>query len=139
MEFKAEWLDIVKEARNNAYTPYSGFKVGAYLTTKDGREFKGCNVENAAYGPTICAERTALVSAVAAGYRPGDFDKIVVMTDSAEPSSPCGVCRQVMKELCDGDMPVFMTNTKGDWKQGTVDDLLPASFSGEDITNDKRI
>ncbi|KAA1040073.1 cytidine deaminase [Macrococcus equipercicus] len=136
MEFKQEWLEEVLTARSRAYTPFSHFKVGAYLVTKDGRAFYGCNVENAAYGPTICAERTALVSAIAQGYRPGDFKMIVVATGADKPSSPCGVCRQVMKELCDDDMPVLMTNTAGDVIESTVAELLPNGFSGKDLTND---
>lgn len=136
MEFQQIWLDHVLQARSKAYTPYSNFNVGAYLITKDGRAFDGCNVENAAYGEAICAERTALVSAIAAGYRPGDFKAIVVSTDTPVPSSPCGACRQVLKELCDDDMPVFMTNTNGDVIQKTVAELLPLGFSGKDLTDD---
>jgi cytidine deaminase len=136
MEFKQQWLQEAIKARSKAYTPFSNFKVGAYLVTKDGRAFHGCNVENAAYGPTICAERTALVSAIAQGYQPGDFEFIVVVTGADKPSSPCGVCRQVMKELCDDQMPVFMTNTAGEVINSTVDELLPYGFSGKDLAND---
>lgn len=116
-----------------AHAPYSNFKVGAYLITKDGKAFDGCNVENAAYGDCICAERTALVSAIADGYKPGDFEVLVITTDTDTPSSPCGSCRQVIKELCDDDMPVFLTNVKGDVIARTVDDLLPLGFSGKDL------
>ncbi|MCO4095593.1 cytidine deaminase [Macrococcoides canis] len=133
MEFKLEWLEGVIRAQQKAYAPYSNFKVGAYLITKDGKAFDGCNVENAAYGDCICAERTALVSAIADGYKPGDFEVLVVTTDTEHPSSPCGSCRQVIKELCDDDMPVFLTNVKGDVIERTVDDLLPLGFSGKDL------
>ncbi|GGB04628.1 cytidine deaminase [Macrococcus hajekii] len=133
MEFRQEWLHEVRKAQKKAYVPYSKFKVGAYLLTKDGKDFHGCNVENAAYGEAICAERTALVSAIAQGYQPGDFAAITVTTDAAEPSSPCGACRQVLKELCDDDMPVFMTNPAGDIIKMTVAELLPLGFSGKDL------
>ncbi|TDL98140.1 cytidine deaminase [Macrococcus brunensis] len=133
MEFKQEWYEEVRNAQKNAYTPYSKFNVGAYLVAKDGTTFHGCNVENAAYGEAICAERTALVSAIAKGYRPGDFAAIVVTTDTEKPSSPCGACRQVINELCDDDMPVFMTNHTGDVIERTVADLLPLGFSGKDL------
>ena len=133
MEFKQELYEEVRKAQKNAYTPYSKFNVGAYLIAKDGTAFHGCNVENAAYGEAICAERTALVSAVAKGYRPGDFAAIVVTTDTDKPSSPCGACRQVINELCDDDMPVYLTNHNGDVIERTVADLLPLGFSGKDL------
>lgn len=133
MIFQKEWLDEVKKARLKAYVPYSKFKVGAYLIAKDGNTFHGCNVENAAYGDAICAERTALVSAIAQGYQPGDFKALVVTTDTETPSSPCGSCRQVIKELCEDDMPVYLTNISGDVIERTVDDLLPLGFSGKDL------
>ncbi|TDM04375.1 cytidine deaminase [Macrococcus carouselicus] len=133
MEFNREWLHEVRHAQSKAYTPYSRFNVGAYLLAKDGQAFHGCNVENAAYGEAICAERTALVSAIAQGYKPGDFAAIVVTTDADEPSSPCGACRQVLKELCDDDMPVYMTNPAGDIIERTVAELLPLGFSGKDL------
>lgn len=133
MEFKQEWLEGVIRAQQKAHAPYSNFKVGAYLITKDGKSFDGCNVENAAYGDCICAERTALVSAIADGYKLGDFEVLVVTTDTDTPSSPCGSCRQVIKELCDDEMPVFLTNVKGDVIARTVDDLLPLGFSGKDL------
>lgn len=137
MEFKNEWLDGVKTAREKAYTPYSNFKVGAFLIAKDGTTFDGCNVENAAYGDCICAERTALVSAIAQGYKPGDFEALVVTTDTPTPSSPCGSCRQVIKELCDDEMPIYLTNIKGDVIKRTVDDILPLGFSGRDLEDVK--
>lgn len=115
-------------ARTKAYTPYSHFQVGAALLDKDGNIHHGCNVENAAYGPTNCAERTALFRAIADGHAPGSFQAIAVIGDTTEPITPCGVCRQVLVELCSRDMPVFMGNLKGDWKQTTVGALLPGAF-----------
>jgi cytidine deaminase, homotetrameric len=121
-------LALARSAREHAYVPYSHFRVGAALLARDGRRFGGCNVENASYGLCNCAERTALFSAVAAGCRPGDFAALAVIADADNPVSPCGACRQVMAELCDGAMPVLMANLRGDTQQATVAALLPDSF-----------
>jgi cytidine deaminase len=121
-------LVAARDARERAYAPYSHFQVGAAVLTKDGRQFSGCNVENAAYGLCNCAERTALFAAVAAGCRPGDFAALAVIADCPGPVSPCGSCRQVMAELCDEDMPVLLGNLRGDSRQTTVAALLPGSF-----------
>lgn len=133
MAYQPHYYTEVRKAQENAYAPYSQFKVGAYLITKDGKTYRGGNVENAAYPLGICAERSILVAAIADGYRPGDFESITVTVDADEPSSPCGACRQVLKELCDDDMPVYMTNHKEDMIQSTVSDLLPLGFSGKDL------
>jgi cytidine deaminase len=117
-----------REAREQAYAPYSKFLVGAALLTRDGRTFRGCNVENAAYGLCNCAERTALFSAMAAGCRPGDFVRMAVVADTPGPVSPCGACRQVMAELCDETMPVLLGNLADAMEQTTVGALLPGSF-----------
>ncbi|GLQ88841.1 cytidine deaminase [Dyella flagellata] len=121
-------LDLARSARDLAYAPYSRFQVGAALQTTDGSVFAGCNVENAAYGLCNCAERTALFSAIAAGYKPGDFIAIAVIADTPEPVTPCGSCRQVLAELCLGDMPVLLANTAGARRQTTVGSLLPEGF-----------
>ena len=121
-------LSLAREAREHAYAPYSRFLVGAAVVTKDGRRFTGCNVENASYGLCNCAERTALFSAVAAGCRPGDFEALAVIGDTPGPISPCGACRQVMAELCDQDMPVWLGNLHGATQETTVASLLPGSF-----------
>lgn len=121
-------LDLARRARDAAYAPYSRFQVGAALQTKDGHTFPGCNVENAAYGLCNCAERTALFSAIAAGYRPGDFSALAVVADTPEPVSPCGACRQALAELCEGTMPVLLANLAGSTAQTTVAALLPGSF-----------
>lgn len=121
-------LNLARQARDNAYAPYSRFLVGAALVTRDGRHFTGCNVENASYGLCNCAERTALFSAVAAGCKPGDFAALAVIGDTAGPISPCGACRQVMSELCDDTMPVWLGNLAGAVQQTTVAALLPGSF-----------
>ncbi len=121
-------MTLAREARERAYAPYSRFLVGAAVRTRDGRHFCGCNVENAAYGLCNCAERTALFTAIAAGYRPGDFAALAVIADTATPVSPCGACRQVMAELCDEAMPVLLGNLAGQMQETTVAALLPGSF-----------
>jgi cytidine deaminase len=121
-------LALARQVREHAWAPYSRFAVGAALQTRDGRRFLGCNVENAAYGLCNCAERTALFAAVAAGCRPGDFVAIAVIADTDAPVSPCGACRQVLAELCDGDMPVLLGNLRGDRQPTTVSELLPGAF-----------
>lgn len=129
--FKEEWLTEVLEAQSRAYTPYSNFNVGALLITEDDEYIYGANIENAAYPASICAERTALVSAYANNQK--KFKAIVIVTDAPEPASPCGVCRQVMKELCHDEMPVYLTSKSGEVIKRTVDDLLPLGFSGKDM------
>ena len=121
-------LELARQAREQAYAPYSRFLVGAALVTRDGRHFLGCNVENAAYGLCNCAERTALFAAIAAGCKPGDFARLAVIGDCDGPISPCGACRQVMMELCGAAMPVVLANLQGDIRETTVNALLPGSF-----------
>lgn len=133
MAYTQEHYEKVREAQKRSYSPYSNFKVGAYLRTKDGKEFFGANVENAAYGEAICGERSSLVAAISQGYRPGDFESLTVTVDADNPSSPCGSCRQVINELCDDDMPIYLTNHKGDMIETTVAELLPLGFSGKDL------
>lgn len=133
MTYQPHYYQEVRKAQQDAYAPYSNFKVGAYLKAKDGRTFYGVNVENASYPLSICAERSSLVAAISQGYRPGDFESMTVTVDADEPSSTCGACRQVLKELCDDDMPIYMTNHKGEVVTMTVEELLPFGFSGKDL------
>ncbi len=119
------------KAREFAYVPYSNFKVGAALISKDGQIFHGCNIENAAYSVTNCAERTALFKAYSEGVT--QFDSLVVVADTEGPVSPCGACRQVISELCDAEMEVVLTNLKGDILKLKVKDLLPGAFSPKDL------
>ena len=126
-------IDEATAARLLAYTPYSNFKVGAALECKDGRIFRGCNVENASYGLCNCAERTAFFSAVAHGYQPGDFAALAVIGETDGPIAPCGACRQVILELGGNDLPVVLTNLKGDLLETTAAQQLPNAFGGWDL------
>lgn len=117
-------------ARTRAYTPYSHFDVGAALLTADGRVIEGCNVENASYGLTCCAERTAVFRAVAEGIR--DFTAMAVISDSPGPASPCGACRQVLTEF-NPDMRLILANLKGDVRVVLARDLLPGFFGPKDM------
>ena len=126
-------IEEAKAARLKAYTPYSNFKVGAALLTRDGKVFHGCNVENASYGLCNCAERTAFFSAVAHGYKPGDFDKLVVVGETDKPIAPCGACRQVTLEMGGNKLPVVLANLKGDIRETTAAELLPEAFGGWDL------
>lgn len=128
-------------ARNSSYSPYSNFKVGAALLTKTGKVYSGCNIENAGYSPTICAERTAFVKAVSEGER--DFCAIAVAgwpKGASEPMQafPCGVCRQVMREFCDpADFRVLVVNGEnGGYTEHTLEELLPYSFGPEALYAD---
>src|SRR5690606_299498 len=123
---KDQLIEHATRARELAYVPYSRFPVGAALLTKDNRIVTGCNIENAAYGLCNCAERTALFKAWSEGMR--EFAALAVIADTEEPVSPCGACRQVMLELCPGDMPVILANLKGDVLETTVNALLPHGF-----------
>ncbi|MGG5253482.1 cytidine deaminase [Neobacillus sp. SM06] len=132
-----EERELVKEAvkaRDFAYVPYSTFKVGAALLAKDGTVYHGCNIENAAYSVTNCAERTALFKAYSEGVT--SFETLVVVADTDRPVSPCGACRQVISELCDANMEVILTNLKGDIQRIKVRDLLPGAFSAEDLKSE---
>ena len=117
--------ELAREAMTHAYVPYSGYQVGAALLCKDGTVFTGCNVENAAYGATICAERTAMVKAVSEGHR--DFDTIVIAGRSEDYCVPCGTCRQVMMEFAPG-LTVICLNGKGESKRFALKELLPYGF-----------
>ena len=121
--------DLVSEARKareNAVAPFSKFKVGAALRTAEGKVYRGCNVENCTYGLTVCAERVALLTALAAGER--KFTAIAVVTQSKEPSTPCGPCRQLMWEYC-GDIDVTLANLAGQKIDYKLSTLFPHPFS----------
>ncbi len=124
-------LEASIKARENAYVPYSKFPVGAALLTKDGEIILGCNIENASFGLTNCAERTAIFKAVSEGKK--EFAAIAISGNTDGPISPCGACRQVLVEFCDKSMPVYLTNLKGNVTKTTVADLLPGAFTTEDM------
>jgi cytidine deaminase len=126
-----ELIEEAKKAREMAYVPYSKFQVGAALLTSDGKVYRGCNIENAAYSMCNCAERTALFKAYSEGER--DFKMMAVIADTDRPVTPCGACRQVISELCPRDMIVICTNLNGEVEQTTAEALLPGAFSKEDL------
>lgn len=121
------------EGFNNAYVPYSNFRVGASVLLKDGNIINGCNVENASYGLTICAERNALFKTYSFGYRKDDILAILVIGATKDPISPCGACRQVMAELMGLDKKVYLTNLDKKMKEMSVKDLIPYSFSEDNL------
>ena len=122
---KQELLNAALSARERAYAPYSKFLVGAAVLAKSGKIYTGCNIENASYGLTVCAERNALFSAVGAGER--EFTALCVVGDTEAPISPCGACRQVMAEF---KVPrIILANLRGDVKEYTLEELLPYGFS----------
>ena len=126
-----ELMELARKARSNAYCPYSGFAVGAALLDSNGTVWTGCNIENAAYGPTNCAERTAFFKAVSEGVK--CFDRIAITGGPAaeEPkkgTAPCGVCRQVMAEFCRSDFAVLLEDGQGGVVKYTLEQLFPHSF-----------
>lgn len=131
-----ELMELAVQARERAYVPYSKFKVGAALLDSAGQVYLGCNIENAAFSPTNCAERTAIFKAVSEGVT--EFTALAVVADTAEPVTPCGVCRQVMAEFFDPQMPIILGNLKGDLVKTTLQELLPASFTAKEFRSDER-
>lgn len=118
-------IETTKKAFENAYAPYSKFRVGAVVETKNGKLYTGCNVESASYGLTVCAERVAIWKAVSEGER--DFKQVCVVADTEELTPPCGVCRQIIWEFC-GDIPIVFANLKGKYEILQMKDLLPRAF-----------
>ena len=124
-------IQLAKEAMGHAYAPYSGFHVGAALLCRDGTVYQGCNIENSAYGPTNCAERTAFFKAVYDGHR--DFNAIAICGGKGGTitgfTPPCGVCRQVMKEFCADDFLIYVIGPEDAYETYTLAQLLPSGFS----------
>ena len=120
-----ELIEAAQNVRERAYAPYSDFKVGAAIRTKDGKIYTGCNVESASYGLTVCAERVAIWKAVSEGEK--EFTEIAVAADTHELTPPCGVCRQIIWEFC-GDIPVVFANLEGDTETVQMSELLPRAF-----------
>lgn len=133
----SELIKTALEARKKSYSPYSGFAVGAALLCGDGTVFDGCNIENSAFSPTNCAERTAFFKAVSEGKR--NFVKIAVVGGEMNADipqnycPPCGVCRQVMKEFCSPSFEIIMAKSEDDYKVMTLFELLPASFDKREV------
>lgn len=136
----SELIKEALEARKMAYTPYSHFNVGAALLTKDGRVYRGCNIENASYTPSNCAERTAFFKAVSDGIM--DFSAIAIVGGPAKAGSlsicsPCGVCRQVMMEFCDPKtFKIILGTDESDFKVYTLEQMLPLGFGPENLEAD---
>ena len=127
-------ISEARAAREKAYAPYSNFKVGAAVLTRDGKVYRGCNIENAAYGLTNCAERTAFFAAIADGYKPGDFAQLAVIGETEGPISPCGACRQVILELGGADLVVILSNLENAVEISSPAALLPGAFSNADLS-----
>ncbi len=118
-------IEAARKARENAHAPFSDFKVGAAIETKSGAIFTGCNIENATYGLTICAERVAIFKAISEGET--EFTQIAVVADTDELTPPCGACRQIIWEFC-GDIPVTMANLKDETETLQMKELFPRAF-----------
>lgn len=129
---KQELIQIALEARKKAYAPYSKYQVGAALLGKSGHIYSGCNVENASFGATICAERTAAVKAVSEGET--SFIALVVATDGNEPGAPCGICRQFLAEF-GLDLILILVNLDGKKIETTLDQYLPGAFVPKSLNN----
>lgn len=130
---EANWTRLIAAARDvstYAYAPYSGFHVGAALLTTDDEVVVGCNIENATFGATVCAERNAIGTAVAQGKT--EFIALAVITPADHPVAPCGICRQVLAEFCD-DLPILMVTEDGQRLHVTLDELLPHRFTSKDF------
>jgi cytidine deaminase len=123
-------IAAARQARENAHAPYSNFRVGAALRAQSGRIYTGCNVENASYGLTCCAERVAIFKAISEGER--GFDAIAVVTDTDKLTPPCGACRQLIWEFC-GDVPVILANLKGKVEEERSGKLLPRPFDSSHL------
>lgn len=126
-------IEKLKELHKNSYSPYSNYPVSAIVVMKDGKEYTGVNVENASYGATICAERTAILKAVSDGYRKGDFKEIHIMVGSGKLGMPCFICRQVMNEFYEMDDEVICYSSKGDHRVFTIQELCTYPFGSDDL------
>lgn len=123
-------VNKAKKAMEYSYSPYSKFRVGAALLTDHGEVFTGCNIENASFGGTNCAERTALFKAISEGHN--KFTKIAIISDSKSYTAPCGICRQVLSEFS-LDLEVIMANENGEYITKSLRELLPLAFTSEDL------
>ena len=126
-----ELLEIAMKAKDNSYSPYSKFRVGAALLCENGKVYSGTNVENASFGGTVCAERIAIFKAVSEGEK--KFKKIVISVDSENLGYPCGLCLQVMTEFCDDNFKVVVSNRQGEYKELKLKDVLPNAFRKKEL------
>jgi len=133
---KEKLIQEAKEGRKQSYSPFSHFAVGAAVLTGSQKIYRGCNIENASYGLSNCAERTAIFKAVSEGER--KILAVAVVADTEGPVSPCGACRQVFAEFCDQDTKIYLTNLHGDTEEWTMAQLLPGAFSSQDMENFKK-
>jgi cytidine deaminase len=131
----SDLLEVARAARANAHAPYSGFRVGAAIRLSDGVIFGGCNVENASYGATICAERGAICAAVEA-QGAIEISEIVVISDGSPPWPPCGICRQVIAEFAASNCRIFCANERGEMFEQTFEALFPKAFSAVDLSGE---
>ncbi|CAM4283731.1 cytidine deaminase [Erysipelothrix inopinata] len=129
---KETLLEKAFEAMNNAYVPYSNYRVGSCVLTHDGQYFIGANVENASYGATNCGERSAIFACYSHGYRQKDIAGIAIVTDGQLLAGPCGICRQVLSELLESDTPIYLSNKKEEMTT-TIAELMPLSFGMKDL------
>ena len=129
---REELIQEAFKAMENAYAPYSNYHVGAAVLTTDGRVFWGANIENASYGATNCAERSAVFSAYSNGYHKDRIVALAIVSDGARIAAPCGICRQVLCELIGHHTPIYLSNGK-DEKDTDIDELLPMQFNEEDV------
>jgi len=132
---KEELISKAIEAMDLAYVPYSKFKVGAAVLSKDGQVFLGANIENAAYGCCMCGERNAIYNAYMHGITQEDIEALAIVADCSRPVSPCGQCRQVLSELFPHNKPIYLGTLCGDEiKETTIDELLPYAFEEDDLS-----
>lgn len=131
MEY-SELLEHAFRAMENAYAPYSNYHVGACILCKDGRYFYGANIENASYGATNCAERSAVFAAYSNGYRQNDIEALAIVSDGKYLAGPCGICRQVLSELLLPETPIVLSN-RLETKVTNIDELMPMQFGPKDL------
>ena len=129
---REELLKLAFRAMENAYAPYSHYKVGACVLCKDGSYYLGCNIENASFGATNCGERTAVFSAYAAGKRKDDIAMLTIVSNGKRIGTPCGICRQVLSELLNQDTPIILSNGEKT-VETNIAELLPWQFGSEDL------
>ena len=132
-ELKVNLVNDARQIMDNAYVPYSHFPVGAALYMNDGKVITGVNVENVSFGATNCAERSAMFTAISQGYKPKEIKAIAVSAKTNGFITPCSICRQVMVELCDPSIPVYLTRNDGEIFETSVEALVPFAFDKLDV------